>query len=480
MFPKDMANAYSNGTFRSSYSGDDKGVVFVGMQFGIQAIFDEAGRRFFESDRAEMMAKYTDFVDNYAGVDVVDPEDIGDLYDLGYFPLEIRALPEGTFVPYGVPAFTIESTLGGWGWLPNRFESIISCMIWGPTTSATAAFKFREMLDFYAALTSDAPDFVDFQAHDFCMRGMWGYEAAGMSGIGHLASFTGTDNIPSIRYVEEYYDAAGFIGAGVPATEHSVACAGGAENEKETLIRLIKQRKPGEILSFVADTWDYFHFITVTLADPEVITIVRESGIKLVVRPDSGVPDLIVNGDPKAAEDSPERKGTLRILEEIYGSTVNSKGYKVLDPSIGIIYGDGITFERGDIILTHMKENGFASTNIVLGLGSFYYTFVTRDTHGFAMKMTWAEVDGEGRMLQKDPKTQSGSIKKKSALGRLVVVDDGDGYRLIDGIATRVEQESYDDVDFLRPIWRDGRWLRRTTLEEIRNNVKKLPRLAIS
>lgn len=170
----------------------------------------------------------------------------------------------------------------------------------------------------------------------------------------------------------------------------------------------------------------------------------------------------IVCGDPEAQPGSPPEKGVIELLWDIFGGTVNSKGFKVLDSHIGAIYGDAITYERAEEICERLKAKGFASTNIVLGVGSFTYQYVTRDTFGFAMKATWARVDGKGCDLFKDPVTDIGSAKR-SARGRLAVVQDGTGeLKLINGATPEDEARS-----LLQPVWEDGKFLRRYTFREI-------------
>ena len=183
---------------------------------------------------------------------------------------------------------------------------------------------------------------------------------------------------------------------------------------------------------------------------------------KVVVRPDSGDPVKIICGDPEAAPGSPEYKGSVECLWEIFGGTVSDKGFKVLDPHIGLIYGDSITLARCESICRQLHDKGFASTNVVFGIGSYTYQYTTRDTFGFAMKATYGEVCGEGREIFKNPKTDDGT--KKSAKGLICI--EGSGNRITgmkDSVTPQEEQEG-----MLRSVYRDGRLLHETTLSEIR------------
>ena len=306
---------------------------------------------------------------------------------------------------------------------------------------------------------------MDWQAHDFSFRGMASPEAAALSGAGHLLSFTGTDTIPAIKLLHDCYQGEGLIGGSVPATEHMVMCAGGKEDERATFRRLM-QLYPRGIVSVVSDTWDLWKVLTETLPSLKSEIVARDG--KLVIRPDSGDPVLIITGDATKTPGSPAHKGVIQLLWEVFGGRVNDKGYKELDAHIGAIYGDSITEERARLICERLKEKGFASTNIVLGVGSYTYQYVTRDTNGFAVKATWARVNGQERMLFKDPITDTG--EKKSARGRMVVVNEGGSLRMIDGL-TAAQQGQYAADNLLQPIWANGRFVKRHTLAEIRRRV---------
>ena len=241
------------------------------------------------------------------------------------------------------------------------------------------------------------------------MRGMSGIEDVEMSGAGHLINFLGTDTIPAIRFLQKYYGdnlpEKYLIGTSVPATEHSVMCAHGIDKEKETF-EYILNLYPSGIVSVVSDTWNLWTVLDSFLPALKDKILARDG--KLVIRPDSGDPVEI------AVE-------TVKRLYGVFGGTKNSKGYIELNPKVGVIYGDSITLERQEKILSNLKNLGFASTNIVLGIGSYTYEYVTRDIYSFAMKTTYAEVNNEPKILFKDPVTDSG--EKKSAKGLLRVVN---------------------------------------------------------
>jgi nicotinamide phosphoribosyltransferase len=297
--------------------------------------------------------------------------------------------------------------------------------------------------------------------------------AAAASGAGHLLSFTGTDSLPALEWIENYYGDThfagkpnGFIGGSVAATEHSVMCAGGDLNETETFDRLLDLYPTG-IVSVVSDTWDLWNVLTNILPSLKDKIMARDG--KLVIRPDSGDPVDIICGThpmPRWLDATPAEKGVVQLLWEEFGGTVNAAGYKELDPHVGAIYGDSINYDRAQAIAERLAAKGFASTNIVLGVGSYTYQYVTRDTFGSAMKATWAEVDGEGRDLFKDPVTDNGL--KKSAVGRLAVLPGAHGgMRLVNRATPEQEAQS-----MLRPVWEDGRMLNYQTFGDVRHTLR--------
>lgn len=414
-------------------------------------------------------------IDTFLGPDnQVGTKHIEALWDLGYLPIEIKALPEGSLCPIRVPALTLINTMPEFFWLTNYLETLISTSLWLPMTSATSARLYKKELLRHAKKTGFENDFLGFMIHDFSMRGMAGVEAAIMSGMAHLTSFVGSETIPAIEALEEYYFADAdkeLIAATVPATEHSVMCAGGKEDEFETFRRLITEVYPKGFISIVSDTWDFWQVITDYVPRLKEDILAREG--RVIIRPDSGVPEDIICGvDPakytkEEYEALPEhiRKGAYECLWDVFGGRINSKGYKVLDSHIGMIYGDSITLERQKAIYARLEAKGFAATNLVLGVGSYTYQYKSRDSLGFAMKATWCQVNGEDREIFKDPKTDDGV--KKSLKGLIKV-------NLVDGkyVATdQVTKEEEDMDNQLETVFINGELVVRHSLEEIRKRV---------
>ena len=465
-YPDGTTLVYSNWTPRKSRIDGIDEVVFFGLQYFLKKyIIQDFDLHFFKQPKEEVVKKYARRINNYLGENQVGTKHIEDLHDLGYIPMVFKALPEGASVPIRVPMFTMYNTIPEFFWLTNYFETLLSAVIWLPCNSATIAKQYRKVLDKYAEETSSMPEFVDWQGHDFSMRGMGGIEAAVTSAAGHLLSFTGSDTIPAIDFFEEYYNAnsdAELIAGSVAATEHSVMCMGTNEGEYETFKRLICEVYPKGIVSIVSDTWDLWKVLTDYLPRLKEEIVSREG--KVVVRPDSGDPVEIICGNPNGKTEQ-EKKGVIELLWDVFGGTVNAKGFKELVPQIGVIYGDSITVTRATAICELLKAKGFASTNVVLGIGSFTYQYNTRDTFGFAMKATYGEVNGEGRAIFKDPITDDGTKKSAKGLMKIELVEGK--FILIDEVSWEEEQKGE-----LKEVFRDGRLLIDQSLSDIRNLVK--------
>jgi nicotinamide phosphoribosyltransferase len=464
MFPHDTEAMQSNWTARGSRIDGQTWVCFVGLQVFLQRRLMDDMQVFFDSDIEETAQDYADEVNAYLGTTEATGDHVRDLHALGYLPLEFRALPEGTLVPLRVPMFVVENTIRDprYTWLVNYFETLLSCEMWGSCTSATTALRFRALFEDYAFRTGSPQEFVQWQGHDFSMRGMMGLDAAKLSGMGHLVAFTGTDTLPAIPFIRRYYDTPKgiLIGGSVNATEHSVVCTTGEDREYEDYYeRLLFDVFPTGILSMVSDTWDLWRVLTVYLPLLKDRILARNG--KLVIRPDSGDPVKIICGDPAAPEGSPQRKGVIQLLWEVFGGTETSTGHKLLDSHVGVIYGDGIDFGRANAILARLAKQGFASANMVFGLGSYTYQYVTRDTYNFAMKATWVQRLGVGHDIFKNPVTDNGM--KKSATGRLAVQYDDDGDLFLINSASDAQEYFNEHV----PVWRDGKFLIRRTWPEI-------------
>lgn len=491
-----------------------RGVIVLGLRRMVIDSMVGMWKKFFKMKREAAVKKFSRMARNSLGDAAPSAECWGELHDLGYLPVEIRALPEGVLSPIGVPVYTVHNTLEDFSWITNYIETVMSTESWKTITNATAAFQYKRVAMSYALATCDNVDHVNFQCHDFSLRGLSCIEDGYKTGIAHLAAFTGTDNILSIETVHEYYgiDEDEFVAGSIPASEHSVATTNISRivkdleehfphlandvdglrylAEKEFLLHFITKVIPKGFCSYVADSYDYWTVLTRILRDLKEEIMSRDG--RLVIRPDSGNPVHVVAGyvieefssreaffngsrhlltevayirdedvylrieDGQYCEEyneipRHEAVGSVQILWEIFGGGVNGKGYKVLDSHIGMIYGDSITVAREIEILKRLKAKGFASSNIVFGIGSYTYQFNTRDTFGIAVKATGCFIDDYEIMVSKEPKTDPG---KRSAKGFIKVVRDQDGVlRQVDNISF---EEINDEDNLLQPIFRDG------------------------
>ena len=463
-YPPGTTLVYSNLTPRKSRFDDINEMVFFGLQYFIKEyLIDYFDNNFFMQSREKVLADYKRRIVTSLGAHLPTYEHLEKLHELGYLPIEIKALPEGSKVPMRVPCLTIVNTLPEFYWLTNFLETILSSIIWQPCTSATIAYQYRKLLNRYAAETGVPMDFVQWQGHDFSFRGMSSLESAITSGMGHLLSFTGTDTIPAIDAMEHYYQANAdteLIGGSVAATEHSVMCSGSKDGELETFKRLITEVYPKGIVSIVSDTWDLWKVCTEYLPALKEIILQREG--KVVIRPDSGDPVKIICGDPEGKTQM-ERKGVIELLWDVFGGSVTDKGYKLLNAHIGAIYGDSINLARAEAICEGLKQKGFAS-QVVFGIGSYTYQYNTRDSFGMAMKATYVEVNGEGREIFKNPVTDDGT--KKSATGLLQVKNVNGEYVLVDKV-NKDEEETSE----LKTVYKNGKLVRTYSLSEIRKRL---------
>lgn len=470
MYPHGTETVYSTWTPRASRIKNVLEAVHFGPQAMLKKITDFFAREFFAKPKEEIVSDYARIVKHTLGDPNPYTKHIEELHDLGYLPLSVRSLPEGSVVPIRTPVMTIQNTHPRFFWLTNYVETLASCEMWQASTSATIAREYRRLLDEAAMETVGSTDFVQFQGHDFSMRGMSSLDSAVSSGMGHLLSFAGTDTVPAIQAAEQLYGAdvtKELVGTSIPATEHSIQCAYG--DDMDYYRNMISRVHPSGFVSIVSDGYDFWDVIGRVIPALKQDILARSGGPlgdRVVVRPDSGDPVKIVCGDPDAPVGSLQHKGAIEALWDIFGGTLSPKGYRLLDSHIGLIYGDAITLHRAKEIVGRLKEKGFASINVVFGIGSYTYQYNTRDTLGYALKSTLCVIDGQEVQIFKDPKTDDGT--KKSQKGRVVVLKDGNSFKHLDGFSLS------DDVkgDQLVEIFRDGKLLVDEKFSEIRARLR--------
>lgn len=481
-------------------------IVSFGQQLVVKWLHDEFQENFFSLPE-EVAVNFGKDMSLYLGMEY-DSTHFVELHRLGYLPIRIKSLPEGIETAPNIPHMTFINTVDGFAWLTLYLETIVSSLSWKPSTSATIALQYRRNVVEWVMKTDPANAWlIPFLCHDFSARGLSPWDMLS-SGLGHASSFLGSDTIiciPGARYFyNEPEDQVSVYS--VNASEHSVSTTKIFTVGEQQMIADWLEEFPKGILSIVSDTFDLWKLITEYLpANKE--TIMARDG-KLVIRPDSGDPVDIICGEffkvhPNGESFNtinnskgwvgsvsdevlekykkfPQTKGVIELLWDIFGGTINEQGYKVLDPHIGVIYGDSINLERQIQIYERLEAKGFASTNIVLGVGSFTYQMNTRDTFGFAAKGAWFEVEEDrihndnGRETQwtekvgydiyKDPVTDDGT--KKSLKGLICVTENHE-------VLTQCtwEQESQG---ILQTIYENGQFHNQTTLTEVRERLNKL------
>ena len=516
---------------------DVKKIVSFGQGMLVRWIHDIYQENFFSLSRDEAMEFVQDMC-LYLRMEY-DGEHFGELYDLGYLPIRIKSLPEGIETVPNIPHMTFINTVDGFAWLTLYLETIISSLAWKPSTSATLALQYKRNL--YNWVMRTDPDnawLIPYLAHDFSARGLDPFSMLS-SGLGHATSFRGSDTmivIPGARYY--YGEPKGQVCINsVNASEHSVTCTGifyyqeklksgslnyeiekyysfdipcdGSIDNPDYLaiaewlnLRDWLHKFPKSILSYVCDTFNTWKLITYIL--PRLKDEIMSRDGKLVIRPDSGDPIDIICGNITLNEEdgekfeyvlfndknnprTPEQKGVIELLYDIFGGITNEQGYKVLDSHIGAIYGDSITLDRQIQIYERLANKQFASTNIVLGVGSFTYQYNTRDTFGWAAKGAWFETkemlyheDGQINMeivksfnIYKDPITDrdaNGQSTKKSLKGLQAVFQDENGEYYVKSECTWEEE----NTGLLQTIYEDGSFYNETTLTEIRAKIDLL------
>lgn len=371
----------------------------------------------------------------------------------GRLPVRIRAVSEGSNVPVSNALMTIESTDPKAFWVVNWLETLL-LKIWYPTTVATQSHYLRKIILDSLEKSSDDPNAgIDFKLHSFGYRGVSSEESAYIGGAAELLSFKGTDTLAGIICANNYYDA-GICGFSINASEHSTITAWGQENEVEAYRNMLKQfGREGSIFACVSDSYDIYKACE-QLWGGELRQEVIDSGATVVIRPDSGKPIDVV-------------KKCLHLLDKQFGSTINSKGYKVLN-HVRVIQGDGVNPTSIKEIIDMVLSEGFSMDNLAFGMGGASLqgsaaNTINRDTQKFAFKASYIEVNGESRDVVKDPVTDHGKRSKK---GRLDLT-----YNNVDGYLTEVlsaDVEAFND-SVMSVVYHDGELVNENTFDEIKS-----------
>jgi nicotinamide phosphoribosyltransferase len=374
---------------------------------------------------------------------------------MGYLPVVIRAVPEGTVVPVKNVLATIENTDPECFWLTTWLETALLRAIWYPTTVATQSYTIKQVIADYLERTGD-PTLIDFKLHDFGARGVSSLESAGIGGAAHMVNFMGSDTVTGVLYAREFYNA-GVAAFSIPAAEHSTITSWGRDNEVKAYDNMLTQfAKPGSIVAVVSDSYDIFNAAS-KLWGEELKQKVIDSGATVVIRPDSGDPDTVC-------------RKLVTILGEKFGYTTNAKGYKVLN-NVRLIQGDGVNEHTIRTILGGFQAYGWSADNIAFGMGGALLQQLDRDTQKFAMKCSAALINGTWVDVQKDPVTDSG---KKSKAGRVQLFKSGGEW--VSGVTAPTgwtDKGIGPFVPMLEEVYRDGKLVKEINFDEVRANTRK-------
>lgn len=371
----------------------------------------------------------------------------------GKYPVIIKAVDEGSLVPTSNVLLTIESSVDDIDVmsLVSYFETKLM-RVWYPTTVATLAYNMKQIGLKHLSKTVDNPnDFIGFFVNDFSSRGTTDLNGSIFGGVGHLANFIGSDNIPAILATMAAYNSPLPVAYSIRATEHSVMSSQGKDGEEVIFQRLLEHwGDTSDLFACVADTYDIYNFCNNILArNKDRILNMRA---KLVVRPDSGTPKTMVIE-------------VLEMLANVFGTTVNAKGYKVLNPKVSVIYADGMSIDTIDEMFGEIVSQGWCASNVVTGVGGKLAQDVNRDTQKFAIKCSSMKYGNEYHDVFKQPVT---AAFKKSKAGRLVLLKDGDNY-----ITTTIEKWESDYPHIkeqeLKVRYKDGEFFNLTTFDEVRS-----------
>ncbi|ATN93425.1 putative nicotinamide phosphoribosyl transferase [Pseudoalteromonas phage J2-1_QLiu-2017] len=541
-YVKKTKRVYSNMTPRSDRLARaikehfDGRMIFFGAQKAIVELHNNWQKNFFDIPRDEVERIYTRRVKHYLGPDNGDfqIQCMLELHDLGYLPLEIKTLDEGTAVDMQIPTITIKNTDDRFWWLTNYTETYLSCSVWHLCNAASISREYYKTSKRWGSITGAPQEWLAIANHCFAARGHRGDQDARDSGMGHLLFSIGTDTLWAIDAMEMFYQAdveKEIVGVSVNAFEHATATQRIAyfrqvmgmnehplQAETESIKDIVTNLYPNGIVSYVADSEDYFGVIGTIAKELKDLILARgEDALglsKFVFRPDSSpkTPFEIIVGDgvyhtdiaptpltkklmeqdgcevvkydgkhyttqPKKGvsslmgvwewvevEPTPEQKGSLQILWEIFGGTVNEKGYKVINPKVGLIYGEAIDIELQEKIYKEMAKQGWCVSNVLFGVGSWgFLDRSSRDSFSQALKGTHSIVDDLDVSMQKNPKTAAKS--KKSLRGYIRVERDPETGKLV---AFDEQTEEQEQQGLLLVRYRNGCFYNLTCLEKVR------------
>lgn len=440
-------------SYLESRGGVFSETVFYGLQYFLKEYLE--GQAFTEQDLDEADEIMQGVFGRNDVFERANFQYILDKHD-GKLPVRIKAVAEGTVVPVHNVLMTIENTDPNCYWLTNFLETLLM-QVWYPCTVATLSREVRKIVERYFHETADASSLVamDYVLNDFGLRGVSSVESGALGGSAHLVNFLGSDTVHASRFLKKYYDAKKVYGTSIPATEHSIMTLLGQAGEKK-IMQHVLNAYPNGVVACVSDSYDIFHAVSDIWGGELKEQILKRNGT-LVIRPDSGDPVKTL-------------LKVFGLLFERFGFTVNSKGYKVLPRQVRVIQGDAIDLQSIPVIYQHLKANGISAENLVLGMGGALLQKVNRDTQKFALKCSYAEVNGEWMNVRKQPveMNEEGQIVKSfktSKAGKLKLVKIGEHLQTTD-----IYSNGYDDL--LQTVFEDGVITKQYNFEEIRERAR--------
>lgn len=467
MMPKGLTRMDSYLTPRKSMIESQDKVVVFGITAWLKDLKEDFDTNFFSKALPELLDDYHRYMNLQLGQDVYDDSRIERLYELGYLPLAVEALPEGSLVNMGVPIAHIYNTHPDFAWLGQWAECWMLNSVWKTCNFATIGHMYYKLAKKYYDKTTDGQD-PRMAASDFGMRGMSCMEEAQKCSASWLLSFNKTSTVPALYWADKYYEADcsfNHLGIGAVSTEHSVMASNFAVDgdERTFFKRMLTELYPDTSFSIVSDTYDYWNVVNNIM--PSLKEEILAHNGKILLRPDSG--DQYENVIK-----------TIQILWETFGGTENKKGYKLLNPHVGIILGDGCTLKQVEKIWKKLDEMKFAASNVAFGVGAFCFSAIfdkdkmivnTRDTWGFACKATAGLVNNKYIPIFKDPKTDTENLKK-SHKGLCVVNKTDTGYIVED----QIDYNHYDTYkNDMVLLFKDGKFYNKQTFTKIRDRLAK-------
>lgn len=435
-------------------------VMNIGLQGCIKELARDFEKNFFNVSWKDIELRYINVMSKTFKGGCASIKRVKALHDLRYLPLEIREIPEGTIVPVGIPLFSITNTHPNFAWLPQALESYISAQLWHEMICGNVAYAYRDIVEKFYKETCEDTDSRAYALSNFDFRGDESFESAVLNGVGWATCFWASATIPTALYLNKNYEVdTDETIKGALSTEHAVMCSNYfVDGNEEMFIRRMLEKYPDDNFSMVMDSFDYYRVVSKIL--PKLKNEIMNHNGCLLVRGDSGDPiEVVVN--------------TVKMLWETFGGTVNSKGYKVLDKHVGVIYGDSITLDRCYNIYEKLQNSGFASNNVKLGVGSFSMQAIkdwdnevkpfTRDTFNVAIKATYIECGGREIPIYKAPKEAS---FKKSFKGCCKVIQYPE-WSVKDGL--NYEDSKKNDCMYL--LFKDGEFIDDECFTDIRLRV---------